>query len=149
MKALMLTALLLPGLALGQDLREDLDRQWPLQPSAAAQAIQQVALTPAVYAGIARHDASDLLVLDANGLQLPANLQAAAEQPMAAQWRSLPWFVLPGSPAGQGDDLSVLVRRDAHGRVTDVLNRLQAPAASATPTRWLARARSATSRWNC
>ena len=117
MKALMLTALLLPGLALGQDLREDLDRQWPLQPSAAAQAIQQVALTPAVYAGIARHDASDLLVLDANGLQLPANLQAAAEQPMAAQWRSLPWFVLPGSPAGQGDDLSVLVRRDAHGRV--------------------------------
>ena len=137
MKALMLTALLLPGLALGQDLREDLDRQWPLQPSAAAQAIQQVALTPAVYAGIARHDASDLLVLDANGLQLPANLQAAAEQPMAAQWRSLPWFVLPGSPAGQGDDLSVLVRRDAHGRVTDVLNRLQAPGASATPTRWL------------
>lgn len=137
MKALMLTALLLPGLALGQDLRKDLDRQWPLQPSAAAQAIQQVALTPAVYAGIARHDASDLLVLDANGVQLPANLQAAAEQPMAAQWRSLPWFVLPGSPAGQGDDLSVVVRRDAHGRVTDVLNRLQPQHGASTPARWL------------
>ncbi|KRG74730.1 hypothetical protein ABB30_13425 [Stenotrophomonas ginsengisoli] len=137
MKVLMSALLLMPVLALGQDLRNDMDRQWPLQLEQPAQAIQQLTLTPAVYAGIARLDASDLLLLDAAGAQVPANLLAAAAPPVAAQWRSLPWFVLPGSPAGQADDLSVLVQRDAQGRVTGVHNRIQAPAASATPTRWL------------
>ena len=137
MKVLMSALLLMPALALGQDLRNDMDRQWPLQLEQPAQAIQQVTLIPAVYAGIARLDASDLLLLDAAGAQVPANLLAAAPPPVAAQWRSLPWFVLPGSPAGQADDLSVLVQRDAQGRVTGVHNRIQAPAASATPTRWL------------
>lgn len=136
--ALVVLGLLWPLLAVARDLRPDLDRQWPLVLANREAAIVQVELTAPVYAAMARADGSDVLVLDADGVQVPATLRSTHLAAAPAQWQRLPWFALPASgnrPAS--DDLSVLAQRDGQGRITAVQTRVSSRTTAAASGSWL------------
>ena len=135
-KRLLVLALLLPSTAQAGD---DFARQWPLQLSQPDAGAYRVPLDASVYRAAHWRDLRDVRVLDADGRQV-ASAVYAASAPMPAPLRTveLRWFALPATTSGGDGDLSVLVQRDAGGKVLSILNSVAtANAAGAADPAWL------------
>jgi len=101
-------------------------------------ALWQLALPSDIYRRVTRPDLGDMRVFDAAGRVMPHALQqpAAAPQPVA------PPEVIPVFPlltARQGDDhtQTLKVRRDAQGRVTEIIHDVAPPDTLAQVTAYL------------
>lgn len=107
-------------------------RQWPIQPEQPGQAAYRVGLDESVYRHVSDPQLADLDVLDADGVPVPATVQAAQLRTSDTYTRSLAWFPLP--TAGNQplrDDLEVISERDDSGRVIRIQARSSdAPAAA-------------------
>ncbi|MFT4257156.1 MAG: DUF3999 domain-containing protein [Pseudoxanthomonas sp.] len=128
---------LLPFAAQAQ--QADFARQWPLQLSQDDAGAYRVALDASVYAATHRRDLGDVRVLDADGKQVASAVYAAAA-PAAATPRivELTWFALPTAQGTASDDLSVVVQRDAEGKVVSIRNAVAGNTASgAADPAWL------------
>lgn len=118
---------------------DDFAMQWPLQPAQADAGAYRVALDAGVYRAAYWRDLRDVQVIDADGKPMASAVQAAAT-PIAAPARQVPldWFALPASAATTtGDDLSVVVRRDAGGNVVSVRSSPGAAGAAKGDPSWL------------
>jgi len=89
----------------------------------------RIELTPDVYAQI--HDAAlrDLEVFNAAGQPVPSALLPASPATSRPRETALPLFRIPATPAGAGDDLRLVIERDAAGR----LRRMDADAQGSGP----------------
>ena len=133
-KRLMLLALL-PGVAHAAD---DFARQWPLQLSQPDAGAYRVVLDAQVHAAAHWRDLRDVQVLDADGKPVASVVQAAAT-PLSPplRTRELAWFALPAAVAAGNDDLSVVVQRDAAGKLLSIRGAsAHVPAAGVDPA-WL------------
>jgi len=118
---------------------DDFARQWPLQLPQADAGAYRVPLDASVYAAAYWRDLRDVQVLDADGMPVASVVQAAAV-PLSAplRTRDLPWFALPAAMAAGNDDLSVVVRRDAGGRLLSLSGTVAGTAAAGANTpAWL------------
>lgn len=135
-KHLLVLALLLPSAAQAGD---DFARQWPLQLSQPDAGAYRVPLDASVYRAVHWRDVRDVRVLDADGRQVASAVYAAAA-PLPGPLRTveLRWFTLPATTVGGDGDLSVVVQRDAGGKVLSIRNSIAATNAvgSADPA-WL------------
>ncbi len=134
-KRLFLLALLPFGAQAGADFAQ----QWPLQLSRPDAGAYRVPLEAPVYQAAHWRDLRDVQVIDADGKPMASAVQPAAT-PIAGPARQvvLDWFALPatsGTPSG--DDLSVVVQRDADGRVVAVRNSLAVASAPRGAPSWL------------
>lgn len=135
MKRLFVLALL----PLAAHAETDFARQWPLrlaQPDAGA---YRVPLDASVYAAVHWRDLRDVRVIDADGMPVASNVYAAAA-PASVPPRlvDLSWFALPLAQATAADDLSVVVQRDADGKVVSIRNSVAGDrAAGAVDPAWL------------
>ncbi|MFT3761184.1 MAG: DUF3999 family protein [Pseudoxanthomonas sp.] len=135
MKRLLALALL----PLAAQAQTDFARQWPLQLSQPDAGAYRVPLDASVYAAAHWRDLRDVRVLDADGKPVASAVQAAAA-PASAPPRmvELSWFALPAAKAVADADLSVIVRRDAGGKVVSIRDSAGGAAASAaTDPAWL------------
>ncbi|GAB2508176.1 DUF3999 domain-containing protein [Pseudoxanthomonas sangjuensis] len=135
MKRLFVLALL----PLAAHAETDFARQWPLrlaQPDAGA---YRVPLDASVYAAAYWRDLRDVRVIDADGKPVASSVYAAAAPAPAPLRRvDLPWFALPAAQAAAADDLSVVVQRDADGKVVSIRNSVAGDrAAGAVDPAWL------------
>ncbi len=109
-------------LPLGAQAADDFARQWPLQLSRPEAGAYRVPLDASVYAAAHWRDLRDVRVVDADGKPVASAVHAAAVPPPApVRTVELRWFALPVTAAGD-DDLSVVVRRDAGGKVLSIRN---------------------------
>ncbi|MGB3873191.1 MAG: DUF3999 domain-containing protein [Stenotrophomonas sp.] len=131
--------LVLALLPFGAQAGTDFARQWPLQLSRPDAGAYRVPLDAAVHQAVYWRDLRDVRVLDADGKQVPSAAYAAATPlPGPLRRQELQWFALPPATVSAGDDLSVVVQRDAGGRVVSVRNALVATnAAAAADPAWL------------
>lgn len=90
----------------------------------------RVDLDERVYRNLARDDLRDLAVFDARGKELPSSLEAPTVATRKAETRTLALFPLPRESAGGGTAASVLIRRDATGRLIELADRSSEPQAS-------------------
>src|SRR5690606_33397214 len=76
---------------------------------------------------------------DADGKPVPSTVHAAATPlPGPLRRQALQWVALPPATVAAGDDLSVVVQRDAGGRVVSIRNAVAATnAAAAADPAWL------------
>ena len=119
-KRLLVLALLLPSVAHAGD---DFARQWPLQLSRPEAGAYRVPLDASVYRAVHWRDLRDVRVLDADGRQVASAVYAAAAPtPGPLRTAELRWFALPAATTGDDGDLSVVVRRDAGGKVLSIRN---------------------------
>ena len=128
-------------------IRDDYAQQWPLELSQADAGAYRVVLDAQVYQAVQSRDLRDLQVVDADGNPVATAVHGPG-QPLdtAVQAVELPWFALRTGGAGAGgapDDLSVVVERDAAGRIVSIRNAVAvspdgaaAPGAAPDPT-WL------------
>ncbi|MCL7713135.1 DUF3999 domain-containing protein [Stenotrophomonas mori] len=113
--------------------------QWPLQLAQDDAGAYRVVLEDGVYRAAYWRDLRDVQVLDADGRPMASAVQGAAV-PTAGPARqvTLDWFALPASAAATaGEDLSVVVQRDAGGNVVSVRNTLGAAGAAKGDPSWL------------
>ncbi len=118
---------------------DDFATQWPLRLAQDDAGAYRVALDAGVYRAAYWRDLRDVQVIDADGRPMASAVQAAAT-PIAGPARQveLDWFALPASAATTtGEDLSVVVQRDAGGRVVSVRNSLGAAGAAQGDPSWL------------
>ena len=110
-------------LPLSAQAADDFARQWPLQLSQADAGAYRVTLDAPVYAAAYWRDLRDVRVIDADGRPV-ASAVYAADTPVSAPLRSveLQWFALPAAATSADDDLSVVVERDARGRLLSIRN---------------------------
>ncbi len=115
----------------------DFARQWPLQLSQADAGAYRVTLDAPVYAAAYWRDLRDVRVIDADGRPV-ASAVFAADTPVSAPLRSveLQWFALPAAATSADDDLSVVVERDARGRLLSIRNAIVGSTGAADPI-WL------------
>lgn len=91
--------------------------QWPLTLSTSDAGAYRVELDPAVYATTVSPDVRDLVVVNGEGRQVPALLQAAPTATPQRQTRALAWFPLPDSAARAGSDIAAISELDPDGRL--------------------------------
>lgn len=91
--------------------------QWPLTLPASDAGAYRVELDPAVYATTVSPVLRDLVVVNGEGRQVPALLQAAATAAPQRQTRTLAWFPLPDSAARAGSDIAAISELDPDGRL--------------------------------
>lgn len=91
--------------------------QWPLTLSTADAGAYRVELDPAVYATTVSPGLRDLVVVNGEGRQVPALLQAAPTAAPRRQTRALAWFPLPDSAARAGSDIAAISELDPDGRL--------------------------------
>src|SRR5690606_18887630 len=116
---------------------DDFARQWPLQLSQADAGAYRVTLDAPVYAAAYWRDLRDVRVIDADGRPVASTVYAA-DTPVSAPLRSveLQWFALPAAATSADDDLSVVVERDARGRLLSIRNAIVGSTGAADPI-WL------------
>ncbi len=123
--------LVLALLPLSAQASADFAQQWPLQLQQADAGAYRVPLDAAVYQAAHWRDLRDVRVIDADGTPVASTVYAATT-PLGGAVRTAPlqWFALPAGSAAGDDDLSVVVQRDASGKVVSIRNSV-APRADA------------------
>lgn len=91
--------------------------QWPLALPSADAGAYRVELDPAVYATTVSPALRDLVVVNGEGRQVPALLQATPTAAPRWQTRALAWFPLPDSAARAGSDIAAISELDPDGRL--------------------------------
>ncbi len=131
--------LVLALLPLAAQANDEFARQWPLQLSRSDAGAYRVPLDASVHQAAHWRDLRDVRVLDADGKPVPSVAYAAATPlPGPLRRQALQWFALPPATVAAGDDLSVVVQRDAGGRVVSIRNAVAASnAAAAADPAWL------------
>jgi hypothetical protein len=114
-------AALLPLLLASAAARDDYLRQWPLDLHGSDAGAYRAVLDRAVYTTARSPSLRDVDVVNADGRAVPAAVFDAA-QPLAQAPRrvALPWFALPGGPAAQAADITVISQRADDGSVLQV-----------------------------
>lgn len=107
--------------------------QWSLALPSADAGAYRVELDPAVYATTVSPELRDLVVVNGEGRQVPALLQAAPTAAARRQTRTLVWFPLPDSAARAGSDIAAISELDPDGRLRRIQwkpGRVDAPPAA-------------------
>ena len=91
--------------------------QWPLTLPSGDAGAHQVELDAAVYATAVSPALRDVVVVNGDGRQVPALLQAAAAPAARQATQPLAWFPLPANAARAGSDVAAISELDPDGRL--------------------------------
>ncbi|MDR7191700.1 DUF3999 family protein [Luteimonas terrae] len=91
--------------------------QWPLTLPSPDAGAYQVELDDTVYATTVSPALRDLVVVNSDGRQVPALLQAAPAPPARRTTQPLAWFPLPATAARAGSDIAAISEVDPDGRL--------------------------------
>ncbi|MCL2259698.1 MAG: DUF3999 domain-containing protein [Proteobacteria bacterium] len=124
-------------MAVHAGIREDYAQQWVLNLPTSEGGIYQLLLSEEIYEKVQSPQLLDVEAFNAQGQALPTEfLKWAEEEETSSKTVELPWFVLPQGPqkGGKGEDIAVLVQRNADGslKLADIA---KAPGAAASS--WL------------
>ena len=104
--------------------------QWPLTLPSGDSGAYQVELDAEVYATTVSPTLRDVVIVNGDGRQVPALLQAAPTPAARKTTQALAWFPLPANAARAGSDIAAISELDPDGR----LRRIQwQPASSDAP----------------
>lgn len=112
-------------------------RQWSVFTEQPGEPVYRVELEDAVYRHVLDARLGDLDVVDAEGVPVPAIVQAAALHTSTTRTRTLPWFPLPAGDAPQHQQLDVISERDGDGRVLRIRATSSDTPATAPARSWL------------
>ncbi|HST45661.1 MAG TPA: DUF3999 family protein, partial [Luteimonas sp.] len=134
-----------PALA---DGRDDFVREWPVQLQEPGAGAHRIELGAAQYRSASLPSLRDLVVFDAQGRAVPAEVIAASENADGpVESRLLPWFPLPGGDAEQARTIAIVSERDDDGRMRRLEARLSDAAGAGVrvqpATAWLVDTRDA------
>lgn len=94
--------------------------QWPLTLESADAGAHQVELDATVYVTAVSPRLRDVVIVNADGRQVPALLQSAPPPAAERRTRALSWFPLPASAARPGSDITSISELDIEGRLRRV-----------------------------
>lgn len=131
----LLLALALSGAARAEPappVPQDFARAWPLQGDD-GDGLLRFALTPEVYAGLARDDLADIAAFNADDAPIPlgpvALVLEPAQRPSAPSPVAVPMFAVPRTTRSDGERLTLLLAKDADGRLRRLDAELEPPPA--------------------
>jgi hypothetical protein len=116
-------------------VREDYARQWPLSLGSDAAGAYRVTLDEAVYRQTRQRALRDVVVVNADGQPVAADLfQPGEPLAKAPAHLDLPWFALPATPGGSaGQGWELISQADTDGRLRRVEARITDASVAAAP----------------